>query len=315
MAVLTLTAYAVDSQICRIDWDIQQIVVSACLWAAVASVPYDSLPSSNYSSYLYSHQATIYGSGSNGYASGSFYIQKVDHSFAFTGYGVARSISNDQFYSAGGGQTIAPAYSPPPTIELYQRGTDYISVRIEGFNTAYSNGGRLIDWYFDSSSSPVAQDYLADGNANSAPRTFSGLNPATTHTVGARVWYKTVSGGSYDASVALTDEIFSTLAPTRPTNFSWSTSKTSGGAFNLTSTQWNNFTTKINEFRTYKGMPNTSFTTAYLGSSFSAAIYNQARTSIGQISGAGTLPAQGYTGSLIYASYLNDLVSALNAIP
>jgi len=104
-------------------------------------------------------------------------------------------------------------------------------------------------------------------------------------------------------------------AAVRPSNFSWTYTKTSGGAFNLTATEWNNLTARINAFRKYKGLSNYSFTTAYKGNDFTAAMYNQARLAIQAISGYGTYIPTVTKGQAVTAYMLNVLVSELNSIP
>lgn len=101
----------------------------------------------------------------------------------------------------------------------------------------------------------------------------------------------------------------------RPSNFSWTYSKTSGGSFNLTASEWNSFTSRINEFRDYCDLSSYSFTTAYSGNSFTAAMYRQARTAIQAIDGYGTYIPYVYAGDEITAYMMNVLVSELNAIP
>ena len=104
-------------------------------------------------------------------------------------------------------------------------------------------------------------------------------------------------------------------AAVRPSNFSWTYTKTSGGAFNLTATEWNNFTARVNAFRKYKGLSNYSFTYAYKGDDFTAAMYNQARIAIQGVSGYGTYIPTVTKGQIITAYMLNVLVSELNSIP
>lgn len=104
-------------------------------------------------------------------------------------------------------------------------------------------------------------------------------------------------------------------APTRPSNFSWTYAKVKGEAFNLKATEWNNFTSRINAFRAYKGLSNYSFTYAYKGNDFTAAIYNQARKAIQAISGYGTYIPTVSAGQDITAYMMNVLVSELNSIP
>lgn len=110
---------------------------------------------------------------------------------------------------------------------------------------------------------------------------------------------------------------FTTL-PARPSDFAWTNSKSSGGTFNLTATEWNAFTAKVNGFRTYKGLSSSSFTSVSSGDTFTATIFNQSVTALGGLSsyftGGKTITSSKSQGDTINAAYLNDFVSALNSI-
>ncbi len=101
----------------------------------------------------------------------------------------------------------------------------------------------------------------------------------------------------------------------RPDDFSWVTAKVSGNNFNLSAYEWNLFTSRINEFRAYQGLSNYSFSTAYSGNDFTAAMYNQARTAISALSGSGSRSPSVFVGGTVYASYLNWIVADLNDTP
>lgn len=134
-----------------------------------------------------------------------------------------------------------------------------------------------------------------------------GLSPGTTYTL---YGYAQAGNGSYYPAGSAT---FATLADNpRPSNFSWTYPKVSGGNFNLTATEWNSFTARINAFRTYKSIGSYSFTSAISGNSFTATMFNQARTAISAMNSS--VPSAVSSGGTVYASGLNSLVSALNAI-
>ena len=146
----------------------------------------------------------------------------------------------------------------------------------------------------------LSTNYYAQG-------AVSGLTPNTTYTL---YGYAEGSGHIYYPAGSYT---FTTLSDgSRPSNFAWTTEKTSGGNFNLAAAEWNSFTSKINEFRTYKELSLVSFTSAVAGNNFTASMFNQA---ISALSGmTGSLPATQSSGNAIYASYLNNMVSAMNSI-
>lgn len=126
------------------------------------------------------------------------------------------------------------------------------------------------------------------------------------------IWFR-----AYDTGDTGTTTISVTVpqAVTRPSNFSWTYAKVQGGTFNLTATEWNNFTSRINAFREYKKLSDYSFTRAYSGNNFTAAMYNQARIAIQAISGYGTYIPTVTKGQQITAYMMNVLVSELNSIP
>ena len=100
----------------------------------------------------------------------------------------------------------------------------------------------------------------------------------------------------------------------RPDNWSWWSTISSGAALAITASEWNAFTTRINEFREYAGLSSYSFTPVSSGTPISYWIVNQARTAISEISGHGSLPSAAVSGGKIYASFFNSLASALNSV-
>lgn len=111
------------------------------------------------------------------------------------------------------------------------------------------------------------------------------------------------------------EEAYVPPTPSRPDYFSWTYTKRSGRAFNLTADEWNELTSNINEVRRYRGYSNYSFTTAYSGDNFTAKMYNQAVNAIKGISGYGTYIYTVSKGEEVTADLLNDLRDELNAVP
>lgn len=107
-------------------------------------------------------------------------------------------------------------------------------------------------------------------------------------------------------------------APTRPSNFSWTTPKVSGQPFSMAAAEWNAFTARINSFLIYKGRSSYSFVTVNPGNSFTATIFNQARNALNDLSayftGGYTLPGTKARYDDVMANDLNALVSCLNSI-
>ena len=145
----------------------------------------------------------------------------------------------------------------------------------------------------------------------------SGNNFSFTYDVAANttyyVWVKSYSG----ASSGYVDLYIEPPAPSviRPSNFSWTHEKTQGGSFNLTADEWNALTARINAFREYWGLNSYSFTYAYKGNDFTAAMYNQAVNAIKDISGYGSRLSTVSKGNNVTAAGLNLLRDELNDIP
>jgi hypothetical protein len=159
------------------------------------------------------------------------------------------------------------------------------------------------------SSNPVSASYLFNGTST----VIDGLSPNTAYT--AKVYANNAVGsGTADF------ENFSTLpiAPTRPSNWAW-TSLVSSRATDpnvtyrgviplaiVNASEWNSFTTRINEFRTYKNLANISFSSANSGAEFTDAMYQQAVNAISPM--ATVLQPSGFYSKLV------ALKNALNSI-
>lgn len=187
--------------------------------------------------------------------------------------------------------------------------TSQISVYAKGHDPIPQVGGKAsgvsyINFYLNGSwvsSMPVN----ASGEAY---YTFTNLNPNTQYTLLARAQDK-----SNNLSGTVTISI--TTSSGRPSNFSWTNSKTSGQSFILSAEEWNEFTQRISDFRTYKSLSAYSFTTAVVGSDVTSAIFNQAVAAISQMSPSIPTPSTVAYRDDITAKILNDIVASLNSIP
>lgn len=101
---------------------------------------------------------------------------------------------------------------------------------------------------------------------------------------------------------------------TRPSNWSWFTSKIQGQSMNLTASEWNSFTQRINLFRVYSGYSNYSFTTAVRGGVITASIINEAILAMNIIPKGISSPAQVSRGGSVTASFFNALTTSLNSV-
>jgi len=113
----------------------------------------------------------------------------------------------------------------------------------------------------------------------------------------------------------------------RPSDWAWTTTIASGqpcySTYNsggkayiavITAVEWNDFTTRINDFRVYKELSTYSFTTASSGGAFYASIINEARTAINDMSPPTSVPGPASSGGIVTAYILNRLKDALNSI-
>lgn len=149
--------------------------------------------------------------------------------------------------------------------------------------------------------------------------TITGLTPGSTYQLRANSYYNTVASYSYSSS------IYVTVGYDRPANFAWTTSIASGNAvasFNLATkticpikaTEWNAFTTRINDFRLYKGLTAYSFTTVSSSTTMTASIMNQAITAISNMSPPTSPPSCNTSTNVLSASFYNGLKNSLNSI-
>lgn len=218
---------------------------------------------------------------------------------------------NNTNYSVGStsGTTNAPPPPPitvsPPTgisIIVDPDGNNPLKVRVsftKGANAYYTN--------IDASWGAYAVDYLTSNTSMDI----------VCPSYNTQYWLKfqgesTASSGSYQSS--WTGAYYFTTGKNKPTPFSWATAKTKGGVFSVTASEWNSFTSKINEFRSYKGLSSYLFSTAVSGGTFTATVYNQAVSAISPMSPPIPVPSARSSGDSILASYLNDIVSSLNSI-
>lgn len=151
--------------------------------------------------------------------------------------------------------------------------------------------------------------YKTDWDSGQRRVTFTGLNQGHSYNIKAQAYFHYNGTDFWSYSIRETNA----TTTSRPSNFGWDTSKSSGSNFNLTASEWNRLTSKINEFRAYKGLSSYSFTTASTGANFTATIFNQARNAIADMN-TSSLPGTTGTGSTVNASNLNALRDTLNAI-
>jgi hypothetical protein len=161
---------------------------------------------------------------------------------------------------------------------------------------------------------------------------ITGLSNATQYEIKASSFY-TVNGvdlESRDSSggIGYSASLFITTGGGRPNNWAWSYNISSGqnvyqingkDIIIMPATEWNNFTTRINQFRVYKGLSNYAFTTVSSGTTFTRTIINEALTAIRNMSthftGGNAVPSNRIVGQeILVASYYQQMRDALNSI-
>lgn len=105
-----------------------------------------------------------------------------------------------------------------------------------------------------------------------------------------------------------------TLENLRPDEFSWTNGKVQGNNFSILATEWNRLCSVTNEFRIYKGLSTSSFSTAYKDNPVLASMFNQVRNSISGMSPTLSPPSVKSINDDIKASDLNLLRNSLNSI-
>jgi hypothetical protein len=213
-------------------------------------------------------------------------------------------------YTTSNVATVNPC---TPTISVVSVTSDSISVKIDSLTGTWT--GVTFDLYINGNIVPNSNK-LAYNIGDIV--TWTELTPNTTYEIQAFTFLNVSV-----QLLSLSPASITAYTSTRPNNFAWTYAKVSGANFLLTKDEWNSFTSKINEFRQYKGLSNYSFTTAVTGTNFMASMFRQARSAILEMNPPTTPPSSKVGVSEvanlsdaddILASDLNLIVSSLNSI-
>lgn len=185
-----------------------------------------------------------------------------------------------------------------------------VDVKVSGLSSNYTYDIRIFVRLSNDTSDVTYDETTTVSYTTSYSETISGLDENTDYTI--NVGINEGSGNVWIGSKTFTtDEI---VEEEKPDTFSWTYAKTQDGAFNLTATEWNNFTSRINEERAYLGLSAYSFTKAVKGNNFTASMYNQAVNAIkGMGGGAGGYIYTVSKGDTITAYEMNQIVAELNS--
>lgn len=184
------------------------------------------------------------------------------------------------------------------------------------FHVTAVEGADRYRLFWRPSDTTTAESYTIDTTSSFA-YTATGLTPATEYTVNVIYFNTSVSESEYTAMGAKTIETDYNIVY-RPSDWSWTSNIASEQPISITATEWNNFRSRINEFRDYLGLSQWSFTDVSKGDDITAATCNgaiRALAAIASATGIDTLPNLVSKGDEIYASFFIDLQNFLNAVP
>lgn len=210
------------------------------------------------------------------------------------------------FYQIGSvSYTVPTPLQPPPTPTNFMASAGINSVQL-----MWNPSPGMVNYY------SVSLSNGASATVYTNAITFSGLSENTTYT--ATLYAVNDQGSSGTTSVTFTTD--STPGPVRPANWSWTTAEmnalNSGGNVSvITAARWNAFVSRMNEFRTYKGL---SSYPGQVGSDkiLYASLFRSVAVGIDYMR---SLPTQSLktvqTGQSLYGSYIIELTNTLNAIP
>lgn len=191
-------------------------------------------------------------------------------------------------------------------VQIVDYSYNYITVRIANLQYPQNRyGGFRVR-----ESSNSSWIYISVGSSTAYYSALGAIVPvlaSTTYTVQGQAQF---GGVWYDVTSATVTT--APLPKVRPSNWAWYTPKVSGQPFTMIYYEWNNFMDHINAFRYYKDLPNYPYTSANSNNPFTATQYNQARNAIYGLTSA--IPVYRNSGDIIYASDLNQLVTALNSV-
>ena len=165
-------------------------------------------------------------------------------------------------------------YTQPetPTMKVYETANEHIKIQVN-----VSGYWSYVNIYCPDTGQTVRVQY----NDSSKLARFYNLKKSTTYTFYARTYIDGVSTASEQSYISAT-----TSGKPRPQNFWWWSEKTKD-CVKLDDREWNSFTSRINEFRSYKNLASISFYQVSEGITFKAAHYNQAKNAINDMNSTG----------------------------
>lgn len=223
-------------------------------------------------------------------------------------YCYALDTANNLWWYVGEGSVRTPADvdTTDPTLGFSTpSGSNVTQTSIYVYVTGSDN--KALNYFRFSINGTSEKVTYVSGTWADADHTFTGLSPGTTYSIEVRVVDAAGNWTSITRNVT-------TEARTRPSSWSWYSSKSSGGTFNLGAEEWKNFFNRINDFRSYKGWSSYSYTNPIVGGDYTASMYNQARNAINTMSPPTSIPVYRNSGDIVYAYDINRLRDSLNSI-
>lgn len=202
--------------------------------------------------------------------------------------------------------TLTLAAKDPPSITLNSVTQPTIGVGTVNLSYTVSNA----------SGATYTAYYIQTGGSSWSSKTSSSSTTCQITGLTVGVEYKFyVHVENDDGQARDSNTITKTIGSNRPSDWAWTNVHSAGSkCTTLTATEWNSFMSRINEFRVYKGLSNYSFTTVSKGDTFTADIFNAAKTAISEISGHGDMPTSATAGGTVYWTRIDALRTALNAV-
>lgn len=228
------------------------------------------------------------------------------------------SISKDLGHEAGEGTFYLYCQNSNTMKWWKQDSYDYSFLGDVGELSVESVGTDNVTLSFDSIENATRYRVYWGTSSSSSSMT----NYDTSYTTGDITIYNLEAGETYyfryfgfnDISLTAFSGYVKVTVGERPELFEWTKPKVKGQPFILLASEWNDFTVKINEMRTYLGLSDYSFTNAITGEPFTATMYNQARKAIqGMGDDVGTYIPTVSSGQSITAYMLNIIVDELNS--
>lgn len=252
-------------------------------------------------------------SGTGNLTRNTFYGLTSKSTYTIRAYVQSLASSSEIYWGEASGTTLAeqpPPDTTPPTI-TYQGATGIGLLRLEFTASDSGSGLSYFATYVGSANGDIntlqSKHYLSASDTY-AEWTTDGYG--NNLVVGAWYWVRVRAYDNNNNSSVLDYRI--QFKRIRPNDWTWSVTMTSGQPVNITANEWNNFTTRINQFRFYMGLSNYTFTSVSSGYDIFAYQVNEAVNAINPMV-TNPLSTQ-VSGGTAAASFMNLLRDRLNSI-